>query len=77
MRHWSSFGAEAKVNNLRQVLGKEGEKAAERYLRKRDTGSLNAITGARRERVDLIVLDRRVVVFVEVKPVPIIDLARL
>jgi putative endonuclease len=67
MRHSSSFGEEAKVNNLRQVLGKEGEKAAERYLRKKGYRVVERNYRCSAGEVDLIVLDRRVVVFVEVK----------
>jgi putative endonuclease len=55
------------VNNLRQVLGKEGEKAAERYLRKKGYRVVERNYRCSAGEVDLIVLDRRVVVFVEVK----------
>jgi putative endonuclease len=56
-----------KVKNLRQVLGKEGEKAAEQYLRKKGYRVVERNYRCSVGEVDLIVLDRRVVVFVEVK----------
>lgn len=67
MRHWRSFRKEAKVSNLRQLLGKEGEKVAERYLRKKGYRLLERNYRCSAGEVDLIVLDGRVVVFVEVK----------
>jgi hypothetical protein len=50
MRHSRSFGEEAKVNNLRQVLGKEEKELRSGIFVERDTESLSAITGARRGR---------------------------
>jgi putative endonuclease len=54
------------LNNTKQVLGKEGERIAEAYLRKKVIRSSSvtfvAPSGARPDR-----LDRRVLVFVEVK----------
>ncbi len=55
------------MNNLRQLLGKEGEKVAERYLRKKGYRVVERNYRCSAGEVDLIVLDRRVVVFVEVK----------
>ena len=55
------------MNNLRQLLGKEGEKVAERYLRKKGYRVIERNYRCAAGEVDLIVLDRRVVVFVEVK----------
>jgi putative endonuclease len=55
------------VNNSRQLLGKEGEKVAERYLRKKGYRVVERNYRCMSGEVDLIVLDRRVIVFVEVK----------
>ena len=55
------------MNNLRQRLGKEGEKSRSSIFGKRATGWWSETTGAAAGEVDLIVLDRRVIVFVEVK----------
>jgi putative endonuclease len=55
------------VNNPRQLLGKEGEKVAERYLRKKGYRVVERNYRCPAGEVDLIVLDRRVIVFVEVK----------
>jgi putative endonuclease len=55
------------VNNPKQLLGKEGEKAAEQYLRKKGYRIVERNYRCAAGEVDLIVLDRRVVVFVEVK----------
>jgi putative endonuclease len=55
------------VNNARQSLGREGEKIAEQYLRKKGYTLVERNYRCSVGEVDLIVLDRRVVVFVEVK----------
>jgi putative endonuclease len=55
------------VNNSRQVLGKEGEKVAEQYLCQKGYRLVERNYRCAAGEVDLIVLDRRVVVFVEVK----------
>jgi putative endonuclease len=55
------------VNNPRQRLGKEGEKVAEQYLRKKGYRVVERNYRCATGEVDLIVLDRRVIVFVEVK----------
>lgn len=55
------------MSNLRQLLGKEGEKVAERYLRKKGYRLLERNYRCSAGEVDLIVLDGRIVVFVEVK----------
>ena len=55
------------MNNTRQLLGKEGEKVAERYLRKKGYRVVERNYRCSAGEVDLIVLDRRVIVFVEVK----------
>jgi putative endonuclease len=55
------------VNNTRQLLGKEGERVAEQYLRKKGYRVVERNYRCSAGEVDLIVLDRRVIVFVEVK----------
>ena len=67
MRHWRCFRHRGKVNNTRQLFGKEGEKVAERYLRKKGYRVVERNYRCSAGEVDLIVLDRRVIVFVEVK----------
>ena len=53
--------------NSKQALGREGERVAERYLKKKGYTLVERNYRCRGGEVDLIVLDRRVVVFVEVK----------
>ncbi len=53
--------------NSKQALGREGERVAERYLKKKGYALVERNYRCRGGEVDLIVLDRRVVVFVEVK----------
>ena len=55
------------LNNGRQLLGKEGERIAERYLIKKGYKLVERNYRCPSGEIDLIVLDRRVVVFVEVK----------
>jgi len=55
------------VNNARQVLGKEGERIAEQYLKRKGYKLVERNYRCSAGEVDLIVLDRRVIVFVEVK----------
>ena len=55
------------VVNAKQLLGKEGEKIAERYLQKKGYKLVERNYRCSSGEVDLIVLDRRVIVFVEVK----------
>ena len=55
------------MNNARQILGKEGERLAEQYLRKKGYKLVERNYRCPAGEVDLIVLDRRVIVFVEVK----------
>ena len=55
------------VNNAKQVLGKEGERIAEQYLKKKGYKLVERNYRCVAGEVDLIVLDRRVIVFVEVK----------
>jgi len=55
------------VNNAKQVLGKEGERIAEQYLKKKGYKLVERNYRCAAGEVDLIVLDRRVIVFVEVK----------
>jgi putative endonuclease len=55
------------ADNSRQVLGREGERVAERYLKKKGYTLVERNYRCRGGEVDLIVLDRRVIVFVEVK----------
>ena len=54
-------------NNAKQVLGKEGEKVAEKYLVRKGYKIVERNYRCSLGEVDLIVLDRRVIVFVEVK----------
>jgi putative endonuclease len=51
----------------RQVLGAEGQRAAEMFLRRRRYAILARNYRGRRGEVDLIALDRSTVVFIEVK----------
>ena len=55
------------LNNTKQVLGKEGERIAEAYLRKKGYKIIERNFRCALGELDLIVLDRRVLVFVEVK----------
>ena len=55
------------VNNSKQVLGKEGERIAEQYLKRKGYKLVERNYRCSAGEVDLIVLDRRVIVFVEVK----------
>ena len=55
------------VDNAKQVLGKEGERIAEQYLKKKGYKLVERNYRCAAGEVDLIVLDRRVIVFVEVK----------
>ena len=55
------------LNNGKQVLGKEGERIAEEYLKKKGYRLVERNYRCAAGELDLIVLDRRVVVFVEVK----------
>ena len=55
------------MNNAKQVLGKEGERVAEQYLKKKGYTLVERNYRCAVGEVDLIALDRRVIVFVEVK----------
>jgi hypothetical protein len=55
------------MDNGRQLLGKEGERLAEVYLKKKGYKLVERNYRCAAGELDLIVLDRRVVVFVEVK----------
>ena len=55
------------LNNGKQVLGKEGERIAEQYLKKKGYRLVERNYRCAAGELDLIVLDHRVVVFVEVK----------
>lgn len=55
------------MNGARQSLGREGEKLAERYLKKKGYVIVERNYRCSLGEVDLIVLDRRIIVFVEVK----------
>ena len=55
------------LNNGKQRLGKEGERIAEGYLKKKGYRLVERNYSCAAGELDLIVLDRRVVVFVEVK----------
>lgn len=55
------------ANSGKLLLGQEGERLAERYLRKKGYKLVERNYRCAVGELDLIVLDRRVVVFVEVK----------
>lgn len=55
------------ATNGKLLLGKEGERVAERYLQKKGYTLVERNYRCPAGELDLIVLDRRVVVFVEVK----------
>ncbi|MFQ5852438.1 MAG: YraN family protein [Candidatus Binatia bacterium] len=55
------------MQSQKQLLGKEGERIAERYLKKKGFTLLERNYRCPVGELDLIALDRRVVVFVEVK----------
>jgi putative endonuclease len=55
------------ANNGKLLLGKEGERVAEQYLKKKGYKLVERNYRCAAGELDLIVLDRRVVVFVEVK----------
>lgn len=55
------------VGRQKQILGRRGEDIAERYLRKKGYRLLQRNYRCPIGEVDLIALDRRVIVFVEVK----------
>ncbi len=55
------------VHNGKLLLGKEGERVAERYLQKKGYKLVERNYRCKVGELDLIVLDRGVVVFVEVK----------
>lgn len=54
-------------NDGKLLLGKEGERVAEQYLRKKGYRLVERNYRCPAGELDLIVLDRRVIVFVEVK----------
>ena len=56
-----------RLSNVKQLFGKEGEKFAERYLQQKGYKLIERNYRCRGGEVDLIVLDRKVIVFVEVK----------
>ena len=66
MRPWI-FSLRRTMINRRQVLGRQGEAVAERYLMKKGYKLVERNYRCAAGEVDLIVLDRRVIVFVEVK----------
>jgi putative endonuclease len=55
------------INNSKQALGKEGERIAEQYLKRKGYKLIERNYRCVLGELDLIVLDRRVLVFVEVK----------
>jgi putative endonuclease len=55
------------VANAKQLLGQQGEKLAEQYLKRKGYKLVQRNYRCLSGEVDLIVLDRRVIVFVEVK----------
>jgi putative endonuclease len=55
------------LNSAKILLGKEGERIAERYLKKKGYKLVERNFRCTVGELDLILLDRRVIVFVEVK----------
>jgi putative endonuclease len=55
------------ANNGKLLLGKEGERLAELYLQKKGYKLVERNYRCSGGEIDLIVLDRRIIVFVEVK----------
>ncbi len=55
------------MQNSKQILGKEGERIAERYLKRKGYKLVERNYRCPVGEMDLIALDRRVIVFVEVK----------
>jgi putative endonuclease len=55
------------VANARQLFGKQGEQLAEQFLKKKGYKIVERNYRCTNGEVDLIALDRRVIVFVEVK----------
>src|SRR5258706_522995 len=55
------------VNNAKQVLGREGERVAEQFLKQKGFKIVERNYRCAAGELDLVVLDKRVVVFVEVK----------
>jgi putative endonuclease len=55
------------MQTQKQIVGKEGEEIAEGYLKKKGFRMVERNYRCRGGEVDLIALDRRVIVFVEVK----------
>jgi putative endonuclease len=55
------------VTNAKQLLGQEGERLAEQYLKRKGYKVVERNYRCLSGEVDLIVLDQRVIVFVEVK----------
>ena len=53
--------------NARQIFGKQGEQLAEQFLKKKGYKIVERNYRCTNGEVDLIALDRRVIVFVEVK----------
>ena len=53
--------------NARQIFGKQGEQLAEQFLKKKGYKIVERNYRCANGEVDLIALDRRVIVFVEVK----------
>jgi len=58
---------EVKVSKIRQLFGRDGERLAERYLQQKGYKLVERNYRCRGGEVDLILLDRKVIVFVEVK----------
>ena len=55
------------MSRARQVFGRDGERLAERYLQQKGYKVVERNYRCRGGEVDLIALDRKVIVFVEVK----------
>jgi len=55
------------VSKIKQLFGKDGERLAERYLHKKGYRVVERNYRCRGGEVDLILLDHKIIVFVEVK----------
>ena len=55
------------MSKIRQLFGRDGERLAERYLQQKGYKLVERNYRCRGGEVDLILLDRKVIVFVEVK----------
>lgn len=62
-----AFPQRLSVPGAKQILGQEGERIAERYLKKKGYTLVERNFRCHTGELDLIALDRKVIVFIEVK----------